>query len=59
MASCPFCFSDKDDRAPVCHACNRETTIPAVLLQERDELRSRRDRLLAELAAKEEQLAKR
>ena len=59
MGSCPFCFTDKDDRAPVCHACNRETTVPDVLLQERDELRSRRDRLLVELAEKEQQLAKR
>jgi hypothetical protein len=56
---CPFCKTEKDETASVCPTCGRDTAIPSVLLQERDELRSRREKLSAELAEKMKRLASR
>ncbi len=46
---CPFCLAEKDEQAPVCTACGRDTAIPSALLAERTELLQKRDRLRAEL----------
>lgn len=53
---CPFCFSEKEDEAPVCPTCNRDTDIPATLRKEREDLVRMRDRLREELAEKEARL---
>lgn len=46
---CPFCHKEKDERAPVCAACGRDTAVPQSLLAERAELLQKRDKLRAEL----------
>lgn len=56
---CPFCLAEKDDRAPVCPTCNRDTAIPELLLKERDDLVRKRDLLRDELAMKEARIAQR
>lgn len=56
--TCPFCFSEKDERAAVCPVCNHHTHIPPFLREERDELLARRETLLAEIAEKEKRLAR-
>lgn len=54
--TCPYCFSEKDERATVCPVCNHHTDIPQFLIEERDELRARREILIAEIAEKEARL---
>lgn len=54
---CPFCHSEKDEQAPVCASCGRDTAVPPALLAERDELRQKRDRLRAELEQAQSRLA--
>jgi len=54
---CPFCHAEKDDQAPVCASCGRDTAIPKALLTERAELLQQRDRLRAELQKAEARLA--
>jgi len=56
---CPFCHSEKDEQAPVCASCNRDTAIPPALLAERTELLQKRDRLRAELERAQARLATR
>jgi len=46
---CPFCHSEKDEQAPVCASCGRDTAVPEALLTERADLLKKRDRLRAEL----------
>jgi len=46
---CPFCHSEKDEQAPVCPSCGRDTAVPDGLLTERADLLQKRDRLRAEL----------
>ena len=46
---CPFCHSEKDEQAPVCASCGRDTLVPQALLAERTELLQKRDKLRAEL----------
>jgi len=46
---CPFCLSEKEEHAPVCAICARDTAVPEALLTERAELLQKRDRLRAEL----------
>lgn len=54
---CPFCHSEKDEAAPVCASCGRDTAVPEMLLAERAELLAKRDRLRAELEAAQARLA--
>ena len=54
---CPFCHSEKDERAPVCASCGRDTVVPEALLAERAELLQKRDRLRAELESAQARLA--
>ena len=46
---CPYCHRDKDEQAPVCASCGRDTAVPQALLAERTELLQKRDKLRAEL----------
>lgn len=46
---CPFCHAEKDEQAPVCASCSRDTAVPQALLVERTQLLQKRDRLRAEL----------
>jgi len=46
---CPYCHSDKDEQAPVCAGCGRDTAVPEALLAERTELLQKRDKLRTEL----------
>jgi len=54
---CPFCHSEKDEQAPVCANCGRDTAVPPALLTERAELLKKRDRLRAELEQAQSRLA--
>ena len=54
---CPFCHSEKHERAPVCASCGRDTAVPEALLTERAELLQKRDRLRAELESAQARLA--
>jgi hypothetical protein len=54
---CPFCHSEKDEQAPVCASCGRDTAVPPALLAERDDLLQKRDRLRAELETAQARLA--
>ena len=54
---CPFCHSDKDEQAPVCASCGRDTLVPAPLLAERRELLQKCDGLRAQLERAQAQLA--
>ena len=54
---CPFCHSEKDDVAPVCASCGRDTAVPEALLAERAELLQKRDRLREELQSAQARLA--
>jgi len=56
---CPFCHSDKDEQAPVCASCGRDTAIPEALVAERIELLQKRDALRAELSEANARLAAR
>src|SRR6266702_2966781 len=56
---CPFCNAEKDDLAPVCATCGRDTAIPESLITERAELLTKRDRLRSELAEANARLAAR
>lgn len=56
---CPFCHSDKDEQAPVCSNCGRDTAVPAALLAERAELLQKRDKLRAELERAQARLSTR
>jgi len=56
---CPFCNEEKDDLAPVCAMCGRDTAIPESLITERAELLTKRDRLRSELAEANARLAAR
>src|SRR6267154_852518 len=56
---CPFCNEEKDDLAPVCATCGRDTAIPESLITERAELLTKRDRLRSELAEANARLAAR
>jgi hypothetical protein len=56
---CPFCHSEKDEQAPVCPSCSRDTAVPPALLAERAELLKKRDRLRAELEQAQARLAAR
>ena len=46
---CPFCHREKDEQAPVCASCGRDTAVPETLLAERAELLQKRDKLRGEL----------
>ena len=35
---CPFCHKEKDEQAPVCASCGRDTSVPETLLAERADL---------------------
>jgi len=54
---CPFCHKEKDERAPVCASCGRDTAVPQSLLAERDQLLEKRDKLRAELERAQARLA--
>lgn len=54
---CPFCADEKDELAPVCASCGRDTAIPETLIAERIELLQKRDALRAELAEASARLA--
>ena len=54
---CPFCHKEKDEQAPVCASCGRDTAVPEALLTERAELVQKRDRLRAELESAQARLA--
>jgi hypothetical protein len=54
---CPFCHLEKDEKAPVCASCGRDTLVPEALLAERTELLQKRDRLRAELERAQARLA--
>ena len=56
---CPFCHSEKDEQAPVCASCGRDTLVPEALLAERTELLQKRDKLRAELERAQARLATR
>jgi hypothetical protein len=56
---CPFCADEKDELAPVCASCGRDTAIPEMLVAERVELLQKRDALRAELDAANARLAAR
>ena len=56
---CPFCAAEKDDNAPVCQTCNRDTAVPESLRGEHEELLRKRDSLRAELAHARDKLAAR
>jgi hypothetical protein len=54
---CPFCHQDKDEQAPVCRSCGRDTAVPPALRAEHAELLQKRDRLRGELEAAQKRLA--
>jgi hypothetical protein len=54
---CPFCHQEKDEQAPVCASCGRDTAVPQALLTERADLLQKRDRLRAELESAQARLA--
>jgi len=54
---CPFCYTEKDDQAPVCPNCSRDTSVPEALLAERRELLQKRDRLRVEVEEAQARLA--
>jgi len=54
---CPFCHQEKDEQAPVCASCGRDTAVPQALLTERADLLQKRDRLRAELETAQARLA--
>jgi hypothetical protein len=54
---CPFCHAEKDEQAPVCASCSRDTAVPEALLAERADLLQKRDRLRAELERAQARLA--
>ena len=54
---CPFCHAEKDEQAPVCASCGRDTAVPQSLIAERAELVEKRDRLRAELERAQARLA--
>jgi hypothetical protein len=54
---CPFCHSEKDEQAPICASCGRDTAVPQALLTERADLLQKRDRLRAELETAQARLA--
>jgi hypothetical protein len=56
---CPFCAAEKDDNAPVCQTCNRDTAVPQSLRAEHEELLRKRDSLRADLAQARDKLAAR
>jgi len=56
---CPFCNDEKDELAPVCASCGRDTAIPEMLVAERAELLQKRDALRAQLDAANARLASR
>jgi hypothetical protein len=56
---CPFCADEKDEQAPVCSSCGRDTAIPQALIAERAELLQKRDALRAELNEANARLAAR
>jgi hypothetical protein len=56
---CPFCLKEKDEQAPVCASCGRDTAVPESLLVEREQLLQKRDRLRAELEHAQARLATR
>lgn len=56
---CPFCHSQKDENAPVCASCSRDTAVPEALLAERTQLLEKRDRLRAELERAQARLSTR
>jgi hypothetical protein len=56
---CPFCAVEKDELAPVCGKCGRDTAIPEVLIAEVVDLRKKRDTLQAELVQANARLAAR
>ncbi|MCP4620514.1 MAG: hypothetical protein GY844_29260 [Bradyrhizobium sp.] len=56
---CPFCHSEKDEQAPVCAACGRDTAVPEALLAERAQLLEKRDKLRAELERAQARLSTR
>ena len=56
---CPFCHSEKDEQAPVCASCGRDTAVPEALLAERAQLLEKRDKLRADLERAQVRLATR
>ena len=54
---CPFCHKEKDEQAPVCASCSRDTAVPESLLVEREQLLQKRDKLRAELEHAQARLA--
>jgi hypothetical protein len=56
---CPFCADEKDEAAPVCASCGRDTAVPEALAAERIELLQKRDALRAELSEANARLAAR
>jgi hypothetical protein len=56
---CPFCHKEKDEQAPVCASCGRDTAMPETLLAERAELLQKRDKLRAELERAQARLSTR
>jgi hypothetical protein len=56
---CPFCSVEKNESAPVCASCGRDTAVPDALVAERAELLQKRDALRAELNAANARLATR
>jgi hypothetical protein len=54
---CPLCHAEKDEQAPVCASCGRDTAVPQALLTERADLLQKRDRLRAELESAQARLA--
>jgi hypothetical protein len=54
---CPFCRTANANDALVCTGCTRDIGVPVSLLNERDNLRSKRQLLLTELEKARSQLA--
>jgi hypothetical protein len=46
---CPFCRSENDASALVCHDCSRDIAVPASLIAEREDVMRKRDLLRDEL----------
>jgi hypothetical protein len=57
--ACPFCNSAIEESVLVCSTCRRDVAVPPALLKERDELLSRRARLVSDLTEAKAELAAR
>jgi hypothetical protein len=47
---CPFCVQENASEALVCASCSRDISVPASLIDERDDLVRKRDAMQEELS---------